>query len=104
MMFLRNIALLSCVFLLSSPFSVFAQQSIKSIIYRLIDLITAALPVLMALAFLYFLWGGARVILSAGDEKSRASGKATLLWGGIALFVMVTVWGLVSIIVGTFFL
>ena len=77
-MFLRNTAFLSYAFLLSSPLFAFAQQSIKGIIYRLIDLITAALPVLMALAFLYFLWGGARVILSAGDEKSQASGKSQL--------------------------
>lgn len=96
----------TAVFLLMSslvPLSVFAQQSLKSIIYRLIELINAALPVLMALTFLYFLWGGARLIFAAGDEKGRAASKATLLWGGIALFVMVTVWGIVTLIASTFF-
>lgn len=98
-----HVSLLVPAFFLVSNATLHAQQSLSGIIYRLINLIQTALPVIMALAFLYFLWGGAQLIFSMGDEKGRATGKATLLWGGIALFVMVTVWSLVTIIAKTFF-
>lgn len=100
--FIHTLYIAFVCFLVSTAI-VHAEQSLSGIIYRLINLIQTALPVIMALAFLYFLWGGAQLIFSMGDENGRKAGKATLLWGGIALFIMVTVWSLVAIIAKTFF-
>ncbi len=62
---------------------------------RLIDL---ALPMVIALALLYFFWGLAKFVLSAGNEVDKDKGRNMMIWGLVALFVMVSVWGLVAFI------
>ncbi|MHB0978119.1 MAG: pilin [Minisyncoccota bacterium] len=67
------------------------------------DLITAVgglvsrLTVIAAgVALLVFLWGLAKFIFKSGDEKSHEEGAAIMKWGIVALFVMVSVWGIVN--------
>lgn len=57
--------------------------------------------ILFATAIILFFWGLARFILSASDERARASGRALMFWGLIALFVMVCLWAIVGFIVTT---
>ncbi len=60
-------------------------------------------PVLFAVAFIVFLWGAFQVfIVGANSEEVKEKGKNHMLWGLIGFFVMVSVWGLVNILVGTF--
>jgi len=61
-------------------------------------LINQLVPVLVAIALVFFLWGVVTFILSAGDEEARSIGKHKMVWGIIALFVIVSVWGLVSLL------
>ena len=56
---------------------------------------TAALMV-MALAFLFFLWGLAKFILNAGDPEERGKGQQIMLWGIIAFVVMTSLWVIVA--------
>jgi hypothetical protein len=44
-----------------------------------------------------------RFVLAAGDEKKVSAGKSLMFWGAIGLFVMVSVWGIVSILFSDFF-
>jgi hypothetical protein len=46
-----------------------------------------------------FVWGVVKFIRSEGDDKQ--SGREFMFWGLVGLFVMVTVWGLVSVLQGT---
>jgi uncharacterized membrane protein len=62
--------------------------------------VNAAIPFVFALAFLFFLWGVALFIFSAGNEDAKDRGKRIMIWGIVALFVMVAVWGLVNVIAG----
>lgn len=60
-------------------------------------------PVLFAIAFIVFLWGVFQYFIrGAHDEEEKEKGKSLMLWGLIGFFVMVSVWGLVNILVGTF--
>jgi len=60
-------------------------------------------PVLMAVAFIYFLYGVYKYfILGAADEKSRTDGRQFVLWGIIGFVAILSVWGLVSIVGGAF--
>ncbi len=53
-------------------------------------------------ALLVFLWGLAKFIFkSGGDEKSHEEGIAIMKWGIVALFVMVSVWGIVNFMQST---
>ena len=60
-------------------------------------------PVIFALAFIIFIWGVFQYFIYGGhDEEAKEKGKSLMLWGLIGFFVMVSVWGLVNILVGTF--
>ena len=55
------------------------------------------LPLFMAVALLVFLWGLARFIFKVGgDEKAVEEGRNIMIWGLLALFVMVSIWGIIS--------
>ena len=60
--------------------------------------ITALIPVIIALGILLFIWGLVKFIMASGDEEAAAEGKRLMIWGVIALFVIVTVWGLVALL------
>lgn len=60
-------------------------------------------PVLFAIAFIVFIYGVFETfILGAGNDEAKQKGKSLMLWGLIGFFVMVSVWGLVNILTGTF--
>ena len=71
----------------------------------LIDSISQIVDLLIILAagvaLLAFFWGLAKFIFrSAGDEKAVEEGKRVMIWGVVALFVMVSVWGIVRFVQG----
>lgn len=59
------------------------------------------LPVLMSIAVIYFIYNVLMYAI-AGDEEKKKEAKNNMIWGIVALFVMVSVWGLVNILIGTF--
>ena len=70
-------------------------QNFTELVNILLDLIAAAIPVMASLALLAFFWGLAKFIFRlGGDEKALAEGKNLMKWGLIALFIMVSVWGI----------
>ena len=87
------------------PLLAFAQvQSINQAGQIVIGLINnVAVPLVFALAFIVFIWGIFQYFIQGGhDEEKRESGKQLMLWGLIGFFVMISVWGLVHILIGTF--
>ena len=69
--------------------------------YILEDFIKPITVVILSLAVVYFLWNIFNIIRASksGEELTDLKNKA--LWGIIAIFVMVSMWGLVSILVNT---
>jgi Type IV secretion system pilin len=60
------------------------------------------IALLMAIAFLVFLWGCAEYIFKSGNQAARADGIKHITFGIIGLVVMVTAWSLLSLATGTF--
>ena len=61
------------------------------------------IPLIFALAVVSFVWGTVQFfILNAEDEKKREQGRQFMIWGVVALAVMLSVWGLVGILRSTF--
>jgi len=55
--------------------------------------------VVAALALLTFFWGLVKFITKVGgDAKAAAEGKTFMVWSVIALFVMVSIWGMIYFI------
>ncbi|MBP9749678.1 MAG: hypothetical protein KBD21_03030 [Candidatus Pacebacteria bacterium] len=69
----------------------------------ILPLVDSAVALFVTLAVVVFVFGMVRFIATAGDEKSRSSGKVIMTWGLVALFVMVSVWGIVKIMYTTIF-
>lgn len=66
--------------------------NIQTIIHQL-------LPITVALALLFFIWNIARFILRAGEGGDTVKqGISMMVWGVVALFVMVSIWGIVGFI------
>jgi hypothetical protein len=58
--------------------------------------VRALIPIAFGLAVLYFFYGIAKYVSSAGDEKAAQSGKSIMIYGVIAIAVMASIWGIVG--------
>lgn len=79
------------------PFVSFAAfNGTRDLIRAVGGLISSLLVIAAALALLAFIWGLAKFIFKANDTKAIDEGKNLMKWGLVALFVMVSVWGIVA--------
>lgn len=61
------------------------------------------IPLMFAVATVAFVWGSIKFFLIDADEEAkREQGRQFMMWGIIALAVMISVWGLVGILGSTF--
>jgi hypothetical protein len=83
-----------------APMLASAQQltGFKTLLGSIGQLIDLALPIVVALGLLGFFFGLAKFIFSAGDPEKQKEGRQIMIWGVVALFVMVSVWGLVKFV------
>ena len=83
-----------------TPAFAFAQDlsNVNQLVSAIGDLVNLALPIVVGIALLAFFWGLVKFIFAQGNEESKADAKKIMLWGLIALFVMVAVWGIVRFI------
>lgn len=58
------------------------------------------MPLLFTAALIYFLYGA--VMFIKAEDKARDEARNKILYGIVGLFVMVSVWGLVAVLSGTF--
>ncbi len=61
---------------------------------------TTIIPLLMAIAFLVFIWNIARYFIIGGaNEESQEKARSLALWGIAAFVVMISLWGIVNLFV-----
>lgn len=76
-----------------------AGEGLKSLLDSLRDLMSKIVPLIFGLSVIYFMWGLSQFILhDAGNEKTREDGKKKMLWGLVALFVFVSIFGILNFI------
>lgn len=78
-------------------------MTLTALIGTLTKLVLAVVPVLVALALLYFFWGVAQWILNMADTDKHKEGKQRMVWGLVALFVIASIGGLIVVLQETFF-
>ncbi len=64
-------------------------------------LFNAAVPVLIALGVLFFIWGVITYVV-ASDEEAKSTGRDRIIYGVVGLAVIIGVWGLVNLVRRTF--
>lgn len=84
------------IFLLA-PGIAFAQ-SLVDFLGVLQEAVNALIPILTTAAIAAFFWGLAKYIFNAADEKAKEEGKAIMIWGTIAVFVLLSIYGIVGFI------
>jgi len=88
---------LGTVVALSFPVIALANGGLENLVGQAYGLIQGLIPVVIGLGVLVFLWGVLQYVI-AKDDSGKEQGRVFMLWGIIALFVMVSVWGLVNIL------
>ncbi len=76
--------------------SMAAFEGIKEYLLDIGNIFDAVYVLVFALALLYFFWGMGQFILKSGDSKLREEGKQRMIWGIIALFVIFSIFGIIT--------
>ena len=53
-------------------------------------------PFLILAAGVLFMWGLVKYVSNADDEGEKESAKTLMIWGMVAIFVMVSFWGIIG--------
>lgn len=76
---------------------------LRSSFEEVIDIINSIIiPLIVGIAGIYFMVGVIKYVTSGDSEEGRKGARNMMIWGIIALFVMISVWGLVNILIDTF--
>ncbi len=101
----KTLALLTSL----SPLTILAEtapqataRTIDGLMDWFIYLAGRALPLLMIAALVLFLFGIVKRFFWSKDTADTKEAGRYILWGIVALFVMVSVWGLVNVLKSTF--
>lgn len=80
-----------------APLLAFAQSlpGVTNLLGAIEGLVRTATPVLIGIALLVFFWGLIKFIFSSGDEEGRKQARGYMIGGVVALFVMVSIFGLI---------
>jgi hypothetical protein len=89
--------ILYSIFLIPASAVFAAPTDFNSLIKIFINIVTSLIPIAGGLAFLYFFWGVAKFIFAAGNEEKRKSSKTIMTWGLVALFVMLSIYGILKL-------
>lgn len=80
-----------------APVMAFAQNlgSLDNIVAFIGRTVKALIPIVFGLAIVFFFWGLVTFLRAAGDPKAQEAGRNQMIWGVIAIAVMISIYGLV---------
>ncbi|PIR83703.1 hypothetical protein COU18_03450 [Candidatus Kaiserbacteria bacterium CG10_big_fil_rev_8_21_14_0_10_51_14] len=78
-----------------------APQTFAGLVNVIVGYINIAIPVLITLGIVIYMYGVSTNILKFGDEN-REKFKAYFVWGILILFFMVSIWGILRLLQSTF--
>lgn len=81
------------------PIAEASVQTLMDSINRVI--INPLIILLFGLAVVYFIYGLTKYLISPDNEEVRKSSKSHMLWGIIGMFIMVSVFGIINLIINT---
>ncbi len=80
-----------------------ASGTLGGLINQVITLINLLVPLVFAIAFIVFLFGVFQYFIAgAGNDEKRKEGRNFIMYALIGFVVMVSVWGLVNLLSGSF--
>lgn len=88
--------LLSIISILIPSVSFAFPADLRGFISLIMGVLDIVIPILSSLAFLVFFWGVAKFILKAGDTKESQNGRDFMMYGLIALFILLSFLGILQ--------
>ncbi len=82
-----------------TPIAEASAQTLMNSINKVI--INPLIILLFSLAVVYFILGLVRYLLSPDNEDVRKTSKSHMFWGLVGIFIMLSVYGILNIIVNT---
>ena len=79
-----------------------APRNFKEFSEVVVSIIDTGTGLLILLGIVVYFWGISTNILKMKDEGSQAF-KAYVVWGIVAIFVMVSIWGIIELLQNTLF-
>jgi len=76
--------------------------TIAGLLRKLQGILNAVIPFIIGLTILVIIWGIFTYVTEASNEEKRTEARQFILYGIIGLFCMLSIWGFVNILVGTF--
>ena len=64
-------------------------------------IINPFIRLLFLVALVVFLWGVFNAIKGSANDAKRQDGKTQMFWGIIGMFIMISVYGILNLIIGT---
>ncbi len=77
--------------------------SVTTSVNVVIGLINNIIPFLIGVAFVLVLAGILKYVAAGGDNEKIAEGRRVIIWGVLILFVMLSFWGLVTVVCTSLF-
>jgi hypothetical protein len=75
-----------------------ALKTFADLIYYFVCIVnTFIIQLLLTLALLYFAWGVGQYVLSSNSVEERQKARQVIIYGLVAMFVIVSVWGIVAL-------
>lgn len=69
---------------------------------RITSIFDGIIPFIIGLTVFFIIWKIVVYIIHAGEEEKRTEAKHFVLWGIIAIFCMLSIWGFVNILLNSF--
>ena|SRR3989344_7281862 len=88
--------------LMALPFAAGAVESADDIFNLAEGILGKLAPMLVAIAVIVLLVAIVNYIRAGEEEEKRGKARDMMIYGIIGLFVMISLWGLVAILSGTF--
>lgn len=95
----KNLSILALLFTPSISFAATDFASVGTLVNNFTtNVVTAVGYLMLTLAVVVFFWGIVEFIWAAreGKVEEKTKGRAMMTWGLVALFVMFSVWGIIS--------
>jgi uncharacterized protein with PQ loop repeat len=87
--------------LTTSTIGTTALTNISSVVIQLQKIINLFIPFFVGLGVFFIIYGLVAYIAQAANEEKRKEARGFITWGLVGIFVMLSVWGLVNILIGT---
>lgn len=69
---------------------------------RITSIFDGIIPFIIGLTVFFIIWKIVVYVIHAGEEEKRTEAKHFVLWGIIAIFCMLSIWGFVNILLNSF--